>query len=149
MIPADEYQSLFEPGIHDMTLSEMESRCVGSFSDSARREQVFGRFKAFLSFLYSVPLSLEIWVDGSFTTVKHSPNDVDIVIFYNVDEVNQLADKEKATLQYLFADQKATRLRFLTDAYFVPRTDERLRSYWRGWYGFTRHEAAKGIVRIA
>jgi hypothetical protein len=143
-----EYQSLFAPGFHDLTLVEVESHCVNAFPESARRKQVFDRFNDFLSFLNAVSVRFEIWIDGSFTSGKESPNDIDIVVFYDKENINQLGEQDKATLKYLFGDQRATNLRFLTDAYFVPGSDGRLRSYWRGWYGFTRDERAKGIVRL-
>jgi hypothetical protein len=37
-------------------------------------------------------------------------------------------------------------LNYLTDVRYAGNDDEELRSYWRGWYGFSRDEKPKGFV---
>ena len=100
---------------------------VELFPDSITRWKIFDAFTAYLNELKSVLNEpLEIWVDGSFTTQKQNPGDVDFVIF---------VDRQIAAIHvdaiYRFR-QKRYGEKSLTDGYFVeivPQTHPDYRIY--------------------
>lgn len=143
-----DHKPLLPPGLHSMNLSEIYSRCVESFSNNERRNLIFEKFSSFLSMLKDIPAEFEIWIDGSFTTYKENPSDIDVVIFASKDVINSLSSEYQQQLGYLIGNQTATKARFLTDAYFAISEDVVRRSYWRGWYCFDRNEEPKGAIKL-
>lgn len=147
MISKTEYPSLLPAGIHDVHIKDLEARFVLPFKDQTQRKNVLGRFLVFHSRLISFGVFFEIWLDGSFTTEKENPNDIDLVIFGDPNQLNLLPDDKQKELQQLL-DNGTARIRYSCDTYFAFINDAKQRSYWRGWYGFTRNEQAKGFVRL-
>lgn len=143
-----DYPALLDPGLKNMDLAGLEDLCVTSFSNNARRRQIWERFILFLDRLSSTGLDYEIWIDGSFVTEKEAPSDVDVVVFHDPPEVNRLSANRKATLDLLFMDRQVTKLRYHTDAFFIPNDDPDARMYWRGCFGFDHYDNPKGIVRL-
>ena len=95
-------------------LKTIETVFVELFPDSTTRWKIFEAFKAYLQELKSViGEPLEIWINGSFTTQRKDPNDVDFIIF---------VDKQTATA-YIDAIYQFRQRRYdkksLTDGYFV------------------------------
>jgi len=144
-------QSLFDPGFHDLPFDGIAKRLwslfVEPFDRSRRREYLVRRLVAYLSDLRDTGMSFEIWVDGSFTTTKASPNDVDVVVFYSHNEYNSLSSAGKQLFDRL-TDAAIVRSGYDCDVYFVRNHSIDMRSYWRGWFGFSRNEEPKGIPRI-
>lgn len=141
-----EYPSLYPPGFHDVDVLRLEESCIAAFSGPSRehRQHLLDRFKAFLSALRATGLRGSVWVDGSFTTEKEDPEDVDILIVFDSASVSTA---NFAELQQLF-DRTVAKLRYKCDVYAVGKDDQVGVSYWRGWYGFDRNDIPKGIVRI-
>ena len=142
-----DYPALLKAGMHNMTLSDLKSVFVDPFDNIERRKKLLERFEAFISRLEDVPIDMEIWIDGSFATQKEHPGDIDLVVVCEEDEVNNLPAEKQLILKELFGNQKATKLRYECDAYFVFN-DVNEKSYWRGLFGFDRNENPKGIARI-
>ena len=144
-------QSLFDPGFYDLSFDGIAERLwslfVEPFDRSRRREYLVRRFVAYLNDLRNTGMSFEIWVDDSFTTTRVSPNDVDVVVFYNPNEYNLLSPEGRQRLDRL-TDAATVRSGYDCDVYFVRNHRADLRSYWRGWFGFSRNEEPKGIPRI-
>ncbi len=143
-----EYPSLLEAGFHNMTLDDLHTLFVAPFEESEWRQILCDKLCHFINKLKESGIHCEIWIDGSFTTEKPQPNDIDMAIFYNEEEVNTLPPERQEILAYLFEDPIIIRQHFSCDAYFLPNNDPRLRSYWRGWFGFSRHEKPTGIARL-
>lgn len=148
LLEKPEFPAILEPGFHKMSIEELKETCVNSFEANQRRLQIFERFSSFMSILQEIPADFELWIDGSFTTKKDNPEDIDIVIFATPEIINRLSEEDKRKLSYLISNQEMTKARFLTDAYFIPKDDIVMRSYWRGWYGFTRKEEPKGVISL-
>ena len=141
------YEPLLDSGLHECTVQELRERCVEDFGNDGQgnpedRREIMDRFEEFISKLRAFNTQFEVWVDGSFVTEKPQPNDVDIVIF---GDLNTISDSEAQRFENLcnYAEQ-----RYLTEAYFCPIGDQNLRSYWRGWYLFDRTESPKGAFKI-
>jgi hypothetical protein len=77
MIPEFDENGNLPPGIHEATFEEVVARF--SLPKSRKRASRTQKLRAFYSFirLYAV----QLYVDGSYTTSKPSPNDVDLVVF--------------------------------------------------------------------
>jgi len=142
------YPSLLTPGIHDMDLQGAHELCCEQFASATTRRHIWSRFLVFLKLLMETRGEFEVWVDGSFTTQKPDPGDVDVVVFF--DPVWLQGQPPPFTMAFeRFAKAiKENQIRYSTDARFCPSNDMNMRSYWRGWYGFDREETPKGIIRL-
>lgn len=138
---------LFPPGLHPVTEGDLDNHFLRAFAASQTRPALIAGLRAFLASLKRVGVAFEVWLDGSFCTEKLDPNDVDIVVFADEDELNGL---DQGVRQYLSAllDRPNAKVKFGCDVLFAPAGDLNLRSYWRGWYGFDRSEQPKGIVQV-
>lgn len=78
-IPALNQEGLLPVGVHECTIEELERR-FGTFQGSDRRPELMNKLKTFLSELKASRLALSLLVDGSFVTLKSSPEDIDIIV---------------------------------------------------------------------
>lgn len=69
-------KGLLPTGLFDCELSEIEARYV--YND--RRRAIWTAFSSFLPSLLKIPEVDIVYVDGSFTTDKDNPSDIDIII---------------------------------------------------------------------
>jgi hypothetical protein len=72
------------PGIHTVTLNEMEHR-FGRFVVSDRRVHLFEKFKQMVEVAKASGIVERIIVGGSFVTAKPQPNDIDVVMVLSGD----------------------------------------------------------------
>ncbi len=106
------YPPLFPPGMHSITLSDMPDIFVTPFKDPSRRAHLLSRFKAFLDSLKDFPVAMEIWIDGSFSTQKESPQDIDLLVVADVHGINALPANQQQQLFDIFESNEAIRLRY-------------------------------------
>ncbi|MGE4418774.1 MAG: hypothetical protein AB7D38_02935 [Sulfurimonas sp.] len=142
-----EEKPLLEAGLHDFELSEIGNHFLQDFPESKTRAVLIGSLHLYIEYLSEVGVPIELWIDGFFTTQKVNPNDIDLVIFSPATVLNSLAPEKQHNFQVL-TDRATIKNRFGLDVLFCPAEDQNMRSYWRGWYGFNRHEQPKGIARV-
>lgn len=142
-----EFDPLLEPGFHDITIDSLESIFVQPFQNKERRLYLTERFKVLFEKFTELGIEAEIWIDGSYSTQKPEPGDIDLVFFYYPDQLNSLPEEKRVIVEELF-DNKITKIRYNCDVYYAPTTEPEWRSYWRGWFGFSRDENPKGIPRL-
>lgn len=142
-----EYPPLLAPGFHDIDESHLDELFVHPFPDSTGRRRLVEGLRTLLSVLQQVSITFEVWLDGSFTTSKPEPVDVDLVVFIDPEETEQLSATQEDILRQL-SDNNDVRMKYNCDLYFSLSNDPARRSYWRGWFSFTRTEEPKGIARI-
>lgn len=142
-----EFEPLLPAGIHDITKEALVTDFVSPFLIQDKRKFLVERFESLLEKIESLGIPCEIWIDGSFVTKKEEPNDIDMVFFCSQNDVNSLTS-DKVSLLREILDNSTSKYRYNCDVYFAPNDDTGLRSYWRGWFGFTRSESAKGFIRI-
>lgn len=140
-------EPLLEPGLHDFQLSEIGNHFLKEFSRSNTRERLIVELEQYTMLISSLLKSVELWLDGSFTTTKLDPNDIDLVVFINEEEANSLPTEKQRQLRGLL-DNPTVKSRFGLDVYPCIMGDEQYRSYWRGWFGYDRNEKPKGIARV-
>jgi|SRR5690554_5639284 len=142
-----ESMPLLKPGIHDFEIEEIGNHFLLDFPASKTREPLIEGLKAFIAHLANVGVPVELWIDGSFTTKKTDPNDIDLVVFSPAEALNNLPADKQALFQAL-TDRASIKNNFGCDVLFCPSENLDMRSYWRGWYGFDRNEQPKGIARV-
>lgn len=142
-----EHPPLFPPGLHPLDEAELDNHFLQDFAESQTRPQLIAGLRAFLAALKRLGLNFEFWIDGSFSTTKLDPNDVDLVIFIDPQEVNCLPAQAQHELSILL-DRPSSKHRYGCDVLYALSDDFDARSYWRGWYGFDRDEQPKGIAQI-
>lgn len=141
---------LFAPGFHEVQFNALTDVFVLPFSNKERRQYLTDRLCNFIEKFNEFKISYELWIDGSFSTTKENPKDIDILIVCQSVEINILPSEKQQELQ-LILDQPEAKIRYNLDLYFMLDGDinsATQRSYWRGWFGFSREETPKGIPRI-
>ena len=144
---------VLEPGLHRCTLDEVYDTFVKKFSTSIRRENIFNSLITFLKYLNDNYKIYEVWIDGSYASEKKNPNDVDIVIFFEVDDFIKVC----ATWNTIRAVPDI-------DSYCAVAMNEESkkkinlveyqqvinnRNYWRGQFGYDRADKPKGIIVLS
>ncbi|MCA9925239.1 MAG: hypothetical protein KC421_22855 [Anaerolineales bacterium] len=108
MIPEFDEHGHLPPGIHEATIDEVIERF--SRPRSRIRTSRTKKLRAFYSFIK--PHIDKLYIDGSYTTNKLAPDDVDIVLFFREHVIKNLRvqqrfrkflDKDKFHLQIIFA----------------------------------------------
>lgn len=143
-----EYDSLLPPGIHDITELEIDNHFLSAFKTSITRSKLIDGLHQFLAALRSCGVPCEVWIDGSFSTKKPDPNDIDLVVFASSQDINQLDTVKQHYLNSLFADRINTKRIFGCDVFISLTEDPNHRSYWRGWFCFDRLERPKGVAKL-
>ncbi|MGE3296058.1 MAG: hypothetical protein AB7I68_01780 [Porticoccaceae bacterium] len=141
------HKPLLAPGLHDVEESDLDNHFLSTFPTTKTRIGLILGLKRYLQALKQIGLSFEIWIDGSFTTEKIDPSDVDLVVFGSMIEIDSLPEARKQHLARL-VDRVNIKQALGCDVLFAVAEDQDLRSYWRGWYGYDRDEQPKGIARI-
>ncbi|WP_291125268.1 DUF6932 family protein [Flavobacterium sp. UBA6031] len=142
-----EYQPLHNAGFLDITDAELNRIFLEPFADKTRREYLLNRFSALTDKFKETGLSAEVWIDGSFSTHKQDPGDIDVIFFVDENQLNILsADKQRIIIE--LNNRTHSNIRYNCDVFIVPNQNFNLRSYWRGWFGFSRDEEPKGIIRL-
>lgn len=147
-----------EPGFHDLDIGEIKNRFVDNFKNSSTREDILKGYIDFVETLKQCGIEkAECWIDGSFSTRKENPNDVDMVLIIDKDILDNIPEDKKLIASELFNPQLA-KIKYKCDAYVLAKVDEyhpdymnymENRSYWRGFFCFDRKENPKGIIRTS
>jgi hypothetical protein len=142
-----EYTPLHQAGFLDIPLSQLDNTFISPFVERSRREYLLMRFRSLIEKFMETGLKAEVWIDGSFATQKPDPNDIDIIFFIDGLEANKLSPDLQGILNEL-NNRTISQIRYNCDVFIIPNHDPNIRSYWRGWFGFSRNEEPKGIVRL-
>ena len=144
-----EYIPLFNPGFYDVPFGNLETTLtellVSPFDDSQHRELLLKHLLALLKEVSTVCIFTEAWIDGSFVCDKEEPNDVDVVLWYNV--ISSISPRELRTYREL-RDSKLMLSHYCCDVYLEKHKDNALRRYWENWFGKSRTGQPKGIIRV-
>jgi hypothetical protein len=142
-----EYDPIFLPGIHTISDADLEFYFVEPYHSTDRRSILVTQLEKFLELLKRIDTEFEIWIDGSFTTKKDNPNDIDMLIIYNDAALNSLSSENQILLKSLF-DRNKSKIRYNIDLYVCPDSNSENISYWKRNFGFSRNDKAKGIARL-
>ncbi len=143
-----EYPPLFPAGFHDIDRDKLGHYFLDPFADKNHRQRLVDGLFKFLSLLDEFSIDLEVWVDGSFSTTKPNPSDVDIFVLGSDNEISQLNADDQDRFRAIFTEYNETKIRYNCDVSFINSLYDDERSNGRGWFGFTRNDEPKGIPRI-
>jgi hypothetical protein len=94
----EEFPPLLPEGMHSRTLAEIRQLCVAQFPNSTERAAIMDGLEGMVALIAKHGISGEMWVDGSFTTQKLNPGDVDFVLFTPVAIYNAGSEEQQQFL---------------------------------------------------
>lgn len=144
----DDFPPLFAPGFHDLERDDLEPRFLEPFESRKQRAHLLNGLALFLAELEGLGIEWEIWLDGSFSTRKPEPKDIDILVIADGTQLETLPLTIRQRLRALLLNPQSSKVRFGCEVYFADAGDPQRISYWRGWFGFSRNESPKGIPRL-
>lgn len=149
-----EWPALYAPGFHEATLSDLRNRCVDAFPLSKRRDPIMRSLEAMCFAISGALLRAEVWVNGSFTTFKIEPDDVDVVVVFNEpsgggtpDQLSVIRRVEAQDFQFPVKCDSYTCAQY-PEGHKLHSTSEFMRAYWMRQFGFSRGNALKGIALV-
>lgn len=155
MITFDKNGNPQPEGIVEYPFEEFKVTFVDNFGHSKSRKVIFDNYEKYLSdFKTEIDSTFKNWVNGSFTTTKINPNDIDVVNIVNhSEEINQ-----NTHLLAKFLTQGGSKDRYYVDGYFVPvyppndprfAITEQFLTYWACWFGHDRENRAKALIELS
>jgi hypothetical protein len=145
-----DFPPLLLAGIHALTMAELQAIAVTPFLVDARRALLFASFQQWVQKLQALHVQAILWIDGSFLTSKHGPDDIDCMMWDPTTSVN-LTNQQWVEVREL-TDRNLAKIRFGLDLY-MEKPDEKDRlhrqAYFRGLFGFQHDEKTpKGFVEL-
>lgn len=141
------FTPILPAGFHDYSEIKLEKDFLNAFPGSLTRDKLVKGLNGYIDCLKAIQIPFEVWIDGSFVTNKMNPNDIDLLIVVSEQKINMLTSDQKIYLNMLL-NKPMAKTKFYCDVYFCVAENEQYKSYWRGWFGFSRKEVPKGIVRM-
>ncbi|EFC90084.1 hypothetical protein Dpep_0052 [Dethiosulfovibrio peptidovorans DSM 11002] len=147
-------------GTYSAGIEEFYIRFVASFAETTR-EGIFNGYQKLLREFAHIGICTHQIIDGSYTTNKTNPGDIDLVSFLDGPKINEIAKKDADLANKLinnFFCGKKTKKIYHCDSYacpIYPQTDPKYRDsiersiYWYDFFGHDRMKNPKGIIEIA
>jgi hypothetical protein len=140
-------------GIIETNISSLKGKYVDEFPSSITRRLIFNEYSGYIVYFFNALNNSWIqWINGSFTTNKENPNDIDLVNLVKVDNKFILNPNKK-----LFNNPNSEE-EYLVHSSFIPIYDsndlrysevtEYLLNYWKKWFGQDKENKPKGIIQI-
>ena len=141
-------------GMYNMTLEEIEE--IFSKNKSSKRKEIMEEYKKHLKELKDTGYFLDHWIDGSFTTSKAIPNDIDTLTEFDGLEVDENNDKSKIDSLIFNSKDNTKGLCHSLRVYRYPYTDvENYNIYLSSklrilteLFGSDSNEVAKGVLHL-
>ena len=107
-----------------MSVEELRDLCVKDFPSSARREEIMAGFDAIHDQLVSLGIDGELWIDGSFTTRKMEPDDIDFILVTDSGLRDTGTPEQIAFIDWLIDNERDPKNSFHCDTDVVFRFPE-------------------------
>ena len=156
MITFDEKGHIHPYEVIEMSLYDFERIFVKNMEEREHRKRLFSNYLRFIEdFKAAFGITFFQWVDGSFTTTKTTPGDIDIVTFVDYDlfacklnVINHFHNIGKT--EYEIDAHFAITCKWNHRFYQRALSDE---AYWKDIFGFSRPDEdgvrqPKGIIKI-
>jgi len=157
MIPDFDGNGNLPSGLITANVEEFEKRFINDFDDSITREAIFNGYIKYCKNLVPLDIGIIQWLNGSFTTNKINPNDIDFVTQLDGIKVDKQAVEIEDKLNELFNKEKA-KSECMCDVYFYFKYPEEFsdlyehykkwKRYWLKQFGHDRNNDAKGIIEF-
>ena len=140
-----DYPPLMRMGVHKVSVNEIETMCVSDFPDSTTRSEIFGRLRTLLDLLTTTGIQAELWIDGSFVTIKENPGDVDLVLWF--EPKMTISPSKQSLIREFHEEEELRRNKGLPycDMYYSAVVRD-WRQYWTRQFGTDRKGEPKGIL---
>lgn len=142
------YPYLLEPGIHKIDLELLEEKVLVPFIEKRTRSHLCNRLRELISVLSSFKVEMIIWIDGSFCSIKPNPNDIDLVIFFNQNDIDSLNATQQDKFLFFLENREILRARYGCDLFFDSMTNQKQFHYWRSLFSYNQLQEAKGFIQI-
>lgn len=150
------------PGWHVYDLTKLQEDFVEQFNESTTRNTIFLGFTECIQLLKDKGLQrFEVWIDGSFTTNKIDPSDIDFCVYLKLSDLNALSLEHQQQLNLLATPYGINMIKekFKCHMFFVINSEEitdpskravylNNKNYWINWFTHDRLGVEKGIVRM-
>jgi hypothetical protein len=138
-------------GVHECTLSELDSR-FGGGHPSRRRHELYRNLVRFLSDFQILQISTAVYINGSFITGKSDPNDIDLIV-----DLGEPSQRVNSIFLEMMREERV-KLEYQIDLYAVPKLGGRTHSRILDLFQSVRLEDAirlnldpnvrKGLIRL-
>lgn len=146
------FPPLLSPGFHDLDDAQVKSLCVDAFPESVRRSMLYCNYIQLVSDIRNINKQfncfIEVWVDGSFTTEKPEPDDIDILLVIDPNRLNLVPVMFQPQIEK-FLNRQYIKHNYKIDLLLLEHGKDEDRMHWRGVFGHDREDTPKGIVRIS
>lgn len=157
MIPKFDNNGNLPAGFIASELKEFEERFVDDFQDSTTRQEIFNGYVRYSGKLNTLNVATIQWVNGSYTTSKINPEDIDFVTHIDAIELDELGKELQEKFTKL-TDKSRAKSECRCDVYFIavypPENPELYEStkedieYWSKWFAHDRENNPKGIIEF-
>jgi len=135
---------------------------VSDFPNSTTRERNFNGMLSFFKLLKEGELGnyiTKVWIDGSFTSNKVDPNDIDLIVVLdaspkNIIKLDTYLTNNWGTIR-VEAHNRYCDVYAMFDVETVDPSDitayhafDKQRKYWMGQFGFDRSMKPKGVIEL-
>lgn len=156
MIPEFDNNGNLPAGLINPKLEEFEERFVDNFQDSTTRQEIFNGYIRYNGKLDTIKLATIQWVNGSYTTSKVNPGDIDFVT--HIDAIKLDRSREVKGPFAKLTDKSRAKSECRCDVYFIvvypPENPELYEStkedieYWSKWFAHDRENNPKGMIEF-
>lgn len=142
------YPQLLSPGIHKIPLENLEQKLLIPFDEKRTRSYLCNRLRELIQELESYNIEMIIWLDGSLCSIKPHPNDIDIVLFLNEEQLAKITENEYESLLNLLENRDLIRARYGCDLFFEKMSDQKQIHYWRSLFSYNQLQEVKGFIQL-
>ncbi|MGI5064269.1 hypothetical protein E4N95_12465 [Treponema denticola] len=139
----------------NMTIDDIEYNFLTLFENSLTRKNIFIGYKKYCDdCILCLGKEIQQWINGSFTTQKENPNDIDIVTLLSFDCDEKICYNNDC-IKGLFSPY-ISKNRYMVDGYLLLICNDKNSKmykyclkkyqYWLNWWGHDRNGNKKGIV---
>jgi len=155
MIPNFDDQGNLPSGVIQSTLKEFEERFVKGVIGSQTRKDIFLGYKEYCKDLLPLNVATKQWVNGSYTTNKKDPNDIDLVTHLDALKANNKAIYEQ--LVHLIVNKSDVVNKYKCHVFGIAvyppdhelyRETLKWKTYWMECFGQDRQKRLKGIIEF-
>lgn len=154
MIKFDRNGNPSPPGIIKITSDDFKKIFVDDFSESESRADIYDSYSTYCNdFKSQISHKFDQWLNGSYTTTKLNPNDIDLI---NIIPVDDNLNSKRSLLRG-FLSVGGSKEKYQVDGYFIPVYDkgdprreitEHWLNHWADFFGHDRLRQPKALIEI-
>lgn len=147
----EEFSPLLPPGWHVMDIPAVRRLCVARFPDSIVRGRIMTLLEEVISMMQQARMRGQLWIDGSFTTQKLNPDDVDVILVVPAEDFIGMDAQQLAFINW-FRGNSLKQSHKCDNYFFIRNSDNAINeytyAYWLRQFGFSRANEMKGFAVV-